>query len=79
LENSGGTIDLFVVPDDSPITNKTLKEITLPKDVLITAVKKGNKVIIPDGNTKLEPSDQVTILGKVEDVEMTIKKFVSDK
>ncbi len=78
LENSGATIDLFIVPDDSSITNKTLKEITLPKDVLITAVKKGNKVIIPDGNTKLESGDQVTILGKVEDVEKTIKKFVSD-
>ncbi|NOZ61708.1 MAG: hypothetical protein GXO74_08495 [Calditrichaeota bacterium] len=77
LENSGGTIDLFVVPENSSVTGKTLKEITLPKDVLITSVKKGKEVTIPDGNTKLEAGDQVTVIGKVEDVEKTIKKFVS--
>ncbi|OQX89004.1 hypothetical protein B6D60_00405 [candidate division KSB1 bacterium 4484_87] len=75
LESSGGTIDLFVVPEKSAITNKTLKEITLPKDVLITAIKKGTKVTIPDGNTKLEAGDQVTIIGKIEDVEKTVAQF----
>ena len=79
LEKSGNTIDMFVVPEKSFITGKMLKEVTLPKDVLITTVKKGSKVLIPDGNTKLEPGDQITVIGKSEDVEKLVKSFQPDK
>lgn len=37
-----------------------IHELELPKDVLIAAIHRGGKVIIPDGNTTIEQNDRVT-------------------
>lgn len=75
LESSGGTMQKVTIKDTSPFVDKKLKEIKLPKEALIVNVMRGEEMIIPDGNTVLQAEDEVTLLGKKEDVETAVKMF----
>lgn len=44
------------------IMDTPLKDLDLPDDVIIVAIHRGTKVIIPDGNTKILEDDKVIIL-----------------
>jgi K+/H+ antiporter YhaU regulatory subunit KhtT len=75
LEAGGGTMQKVIIKDTSSIIDKKLREIHLPKEALIVNVMRGQEMIIPDGNTVLQAKDEVTLLGKKEDVERAIKIF----
>ena len=52
-----------ITSSESSIINQPLKDISLPPNCLIGAIiKDQNKVVIPSGNTILEPDDQVIIV-----------------
>jgi K+/H+ antiporter YhaU regulatory subunit KhtT len=69
-------IEQVLVSDKSISINKALKDLVLPKQALISAIKRNTQVIIPDGNTKILIDDQVTIIGNKDDVEK-VKKILS--
>ena len=46
-----------------------LRDLDLPIDLMILAVRKDGQLIVPNGDTKLEWGDQLTLLGPVECVE----------
>ena len=56
-----------------------LKDLELPKEILFAAIRRGDKVIIPNGDTTIELNDKLTIftllsgLGKVEKLMKTKK------
>lgn len=75
LAASGAVIDLLVISAESNVVDKSVKELLLPKEALISVVKRGDEIIIPDGNTILQAGDQVTVIGKAEDVEKVAKRF----
>ena len=55
--------------------NKSLKELSLPKEALISAIKRNDEVIIPDGNSRILADDMVTIIGKKGDVKKAKNKL----
>jgi hypothetical protein len=75
LSSSGSVIDQVYISPQSKVVDKLLKEILLPKETLISAIKRGNEMLIPDGNTRLKAADGVIIIGKKEDVEKVKKRF----
>lgn len=75
LAAAGAVIDLLVISEGSNVAGKSVRELLLPKEALISAIKRGDDIIIPDGNTKLQAGDQVTVIGKAEDVEKVAKRF----
>jgi len=75
LENNGGTIMQLIVSADSELKDKKLKQIKLPKEVLIGMISRAEEVIIPDGTTTILEGDKVTLIGKREDVEEAMKEF----
>ena len=79
LAESNATIDQVLVSEKSSAAAKTLKEISLPKNALITAIKRDKEIIIPDGNTRLMHGDSVTVIGKKEDVQKVLKQFSEGK
>jgi K+/H+ antiporter YhaU regulatory subunit KhtT len=79
LSSTGSVIDQVYISPQSNVVDKLLKEILLPKDTLISAIKRGEKMIIPDGNTKLKADDGVIILGKEEDVQKVKKRFLAGR
>jgi Trk K+ transport system NAD-binding subunit len=68
LAESDSVIDQVIVSGNSDSVNKKLKELILPKGALISAVKRSDQIIIPDGNTEILADDVVTIIGKKNDV-----------
>lgn len=65
----------------SVISGKYLKDISLPKDCLLVAIKRGDKEIIPKGNTKIESGDFLVILvdeNRVGDIAEEIKRIATE-
>ena len=54
-----------------------LRELDLPKSVIIAAIHRGNDVIIPDGNTIIKENDRVIMLGLISDIS-SIEKLLKD-
>ena len=77
LEVGGGTIEQIVIKDKSPFLGKKIKEIQLPEHALVGTIIRNEDVIIPEGDTVFQIGDKVTLLGKREDVEKTIKQMTS--
>lgn len=75
LAAANGMIDEVIISEKSNVTNKLLKEILLPKEALVSAIKREGGVIIPDGNTTLKAGDQVIVIGRKDDVEKIVKRF----
>jgi len=75
LSAANAIIDQVIISEKSNVVNKLLKEILLPKEALVSAIKREEEVIIPDGNTQLKAGDQVIVIGKKNDVEKVVKRF----
>jgi K+/H+ antiporter YhaU regulatory subunit KhtT len=78
LSAANAIIDQVIISERSNAVNKLLKEILLPKEALVSAIKRGEEVIIPDGNTQLKTGDQVIVIGKKDDVEKVVKRFAAN-
>ena len=66
ISEAGIIIDQCVVSEKSSVNGKKLMEIKLPHDVLIISIKRGENVIVPDGQTSLMAGDLVTLYGDNE-------------
>lgn len=47
----------------APLVNQALKDITIPKGCLVTMLQRGPLTIVPNGNSVLEESDRITVIG----------------
>lgn len=66
----------FVTPAKSPLTDKPLKNIKFPRGTLMAMIFRGNEVIIPGGNDKIQADDRVIAFaqrGAVPALERLIK------
>jgi len=72
LESGGGAIEQVIIYNYSPVIGKKLKNVELPKEVLVGTILREETVVIPDGNYEFKVGDKVTLLGKKEDVNKTI-------
>ena len=55
----------FIVKEDSPITEAPLASMKFKDDVLIAAILRGDKVIIPRGADRIMPGDRVVIVSSI--------------
>jgi len=75
LDNAGGSLEYVQVLEQSPVCHKTLKEIEIPDEVLAGLVIRDGTVVIPDGDTCIEPDDRIVLLGKKEAVIEFLQDF----
>ena len=73
LEKGDGALEQVEVSFLSPVAGKKIRDLELPKEVLLGPVLRGKELIIPDGETEIVASDRVTLIGKRKDVEATAK------
>ncbi len=52
----------YIVREDSPVCNITLKDLKLKPNTLIAGITRGRKSIIPSGQDAIQPGDKVLIL-----------------
>lgn len=61
IEGEKGKIIELSTKEKSRIINKKLKDVTFPRGAIISAIVRGEDVIIPDGNQIILPDDKVVI------------------
>jgi trk system potassium uptake protein TrkA len=67
----------FIAKDTHKITKKPLKNIRFPKDAIVGAVMHDDQLVIPRGDTKIEPGDKVVVFAQpqaMDDVEKLFQK-----
>ena len=72
---TGSLITQVYVSENSNVVGKKLKSLRFPKETLISAIKRNEEMIIPDGSTILLANDNVFVVGKKEDVEQLVKRL----
>ena len=67
----------FKVSEDSACLNIPLKDLKLKPNILISAIIRGSKSIVPDGNTRILPGDHaviVTAAGRIENMDAILEE-----
>lgn len=64
----------IVITNKSPVINKSLKEIQIPKDCILISVIRGEEVIIPNGFTVLKDNDYIIAVSSMQD-QQELKEF----
>ena len=50
----------------SPVIEKPIKDLKLPADSILASIVRGNQIIFPKGDTRLQPGDSVIALVTIE-------------
>jgi trk system potassium uptake protein TrkA len=61
LEDQAEVIEIEAL-ETSDLINKRLKNLSLPKGVLVGAIFRGEELVIPDGETTILPGDKVAMV-----------------
>ncbi len=64
------------LPEDSPIINKEVKDITLPPDSVLISIIRGNEVVVPKGNTVLKAMDDLIALTLIENEKQLLHALI---
>lgn len=65
-----------VVGDPGPparMVDRRLRELTFPGDTLVAMIRRGDRTIVPDGDTLLREGDRLTVLGSPEHVAQLLR------
>jgi Kef-type K+ transport system membrane component KefB/Trk K+ transport system NAD-binding subunit len=60
-----------VVMGNDALEGRTLRELSLPGDVLIVALRRSGELLVPHGNTRLELGDRLTLVGSPDSIQTT--------
>jgi Kef-type K+ transport system membrane component KefB/Trk K+ transport system NAD-binding subunit len=58
-----------VVVHNPHVVTKALRQIALPGDLLVLALRRQGELLVPHGNTRLEEGDHLTLVGSLEFME----------
>lgn len=64
------------VSPDSPVVGKQLRDVHFPRGCVVCAIIRGSEVILPGGQTALQPEDEVVALTKIE-TEEELRRILS--
>lgn len=79
LENGRVFISEIKLDKNSPVIGKKLWEISFPKESTVGCIIRGEQIIIPQGNIKLEVEDKVIVISIPEVVENINSLFINRK
>ncbi|MDF1556650.1 MAG: Trk system potassium transporter TrkA [ANME-2 cluster archaeon] len=66
LEGEKAEVLELTAREGSKIVKKPLKSVKFPKGAIVSTVVHGNSIIVPDGNTQIQPDDRVIVFTKLE-------------
>lgn len=66
----------LTISDTSPFLNKTLSELILPYEILITLVKRNGQYIHPKGTTRFKAGDHIIVICREKD---NLLRYISKK
>ncbi len=69
----------FTVADGSPVAHQKIGSAGLPKGTIVADIMRGDRSLLPDGETILRPGDIVTVLARLNTVQSVKKMFEPKK
>ncbi len=63
-----GEVIEAMIKKQSPLCNKNLKELNLPKSIRIASILRDGKIIIPNSNTDFKENDDVVFFAETKDI-----------
>lgn len=76
LKHSNVEIVETVISADSSIVGRSLKDLALPPDCIISMIVRDGNLVIPTGTTEFQPGDEVVALAKVEN-EQALRRLLT--
>ena len=76
LKSGKLVLNEIVITEKSPVVNKSLKDINIPKDCIIILVIWGEEVIIPNGFTVLKDKDYIIAVSSKQDQQELREFFI---
>jgi CPA2 family monovalent cation:H+ antiporter-2 len=67
-----------VVVRNPQVVAKALRQVHLPGDLLVLALRRQGELLVPHGNTRLEEGDHLTLVGSMEFIEEGQRLFALD-
>jgi trk system potassium uptake protein TrkA len=77
LKESQAEIIEIIAAAHSPVTGRPLRELKFPDDAIIGTMVRGEEIIIPDGNSVVQPGDKVIVFALPDAIEDVEKLFVT--
>jgi len=62
--------------ESSPVVNKQLQDISLPESSVLVSIIRGNKVVVPKGDTVFLPRDDIIALTSIENEQQLITALI---
>ncbi len=72
-----GEVTEIIVGEDAPYTNISLKDLNLPKGIIIGTIVHNSKIIIPNGDSVIYPGDRIVVFSLAKDLP-TLKMFMGE-
>ena len=76
LGDGFGEVIEAMIKKQSPLCNKNLKELKLPKSIRIASILRDNKIIIPNSSTIFKENDDVVFFAETKYIN-TLEKLLS--
>lgn len=73
LEDIGGTLLQFSVPDRSRLANVSVEELRLPQGAAVTLILREGRTMVPDGATTFSPGDNLLVVS-TDDVREAVER-----
>jgi H+/Cl- antiporter ClcA len=70
--NAGGDAagtDRLLIDAGSPLAGRPLRQSRLPVSVIVTTIQRNRDLVVPDGNTVLQPGDELVLIGSSGDID----------
>lgn len=64
VKNSRISINGIIIPDDSYVINKSIKDLKIPSDCSIISIIRNDGVIIPNGDSIIQAGDNIIAISK---------------
>ncbi len=64
--------------EESPAVHKNLNELVLPPDSVLVSIIRKDEVVVPKGNTVLEPGDDIIALTFIENEQQLLRALIGD-
>ncbi|WP_457590473.1 Trk system potassium transporter TrkA [Geoglobus sp.] len=68
----------MIVKESSPVAGKRIAEVGFPKNIIIAAIHRGERIIVPKGDTVIEAGDKLAVFGKVEEIQ-AIRSLIGEQ
>jgi H+/Cl- antiporter ClcA len=70
--NAGGDAagtDRLLIDAGSPLAGRSLRQSRLPVSVIVTTIQRNRDLVVPNGNTVLQPGDELVLIGTSSDID----------